>query len=42
MEIGPQKVRCTRVIRTKRGVQWDRCQIRVSQKGVGPWRKKKA
>jgi hypothetical protein len=37
----PQKVRCTRVIRTKRGFQWDRFQIRVSRKGEGPWRKQK-
>jgi hypothetical protein len=29
------------VIRTKRGVQWGRGQIRVSQKGVGPQRKQK-
>jgi hypothetical protein len=30
----------TRVIRTKRGIQWDRSQIRVSPKGVGPQEKK--
>jgi hypothetical protein len=37
---GPQKVIGTRVIRTKRGVQWDRWKIRVSRKGLGPWGKK--
>jgi hypothetical protein len=30
----------TRVIKTKRGIQWDRSQIRASQKGLGPPKKK--
>jgi hypothetical protein len=30
----------TRVIRTKRGIQWDRSQIRASQKGLGTRREK--
>jgi hypothetical protein len=38
---GSQNLIGTRVISEKRGIQWDRCQIRVSWKGVGPWRKKK-
>jgi hypothetical protein len=32
---GPQKMIGTRVIKTKRGIQWDRSQIMVSQKGLG-------
>jgi hypothetical protein len=31
----------TRVIGTKRGVQWDRWKMRVSWKGLGPRGKKK-
>jgi hypothetical protein len=30
----------TTMIRVKRGIQWDRAQIRVSGRGVGPWKKR--
>jgi hypothetical protein len=38
--VGPQKMLGTMVIRTKRGIQWDRSQIRLSWKGLGPREKK--
>jgi hypothetical protein len=37
---GSQILIGTRVINEKGGIQWDRCQIRVSQKGVGLQEKK--
>jgi len=40
-EIWSQNLIGTRVISVKGGIQWDRCQIRVSRKGVGQRKKKR-
>jgi hypothetical protein len=41
MGISAQKLIGTRVIRKKRGIQWERSQIMVPWKGLGPRGKKK-